>query len=556
MKKIAFTLAAMMLGSASLLAVPVKPGQWKTLTLADGTEVRAELVGDEHCHYWLAADGNGYAWDEQRHCYTTIDIEAANNEADKSRTAANNRRKVRAAASNTLYTGEKKGLIILVEFPKRTSTNTPAVQFKTENARDFYDKVANQENFSDPTGFTESVYDYFHAQSSGKFKFKFDVVGPYKLGNTYNFYGEDANGIRDAHLGRFVYDACRKADGDVNFADYDWDGDGQVDQIFILYAGQGQNVNGEDTGLIWPQEGSLKSLGSDQAPFQMDGVTIDTYACSCELGADNAVDGIGTICHEFSHCFGIPDMYDRGSSFSTSTELKYGTYVWDLMNTGNYLNGGYTPAGYTAYERMFCNWKQPIVLSADTNVVNMKPLSDDGDTYIIYNDNHKDEFFLLENRQQTGCDAGLYASGLMITHIDYSDEAWEANDVNTTRERYALVAADNSKTRTVPDVEGDLYPYGSNNSFGNNTIPSATLNHKNTDGSMLLNKEITDITQNADGTISFKFRNMNTTGISDINADADTNATGYYNMNGIKAGNSLSTLPKGIYIHNGKKIIK
>ena len=75
----------------------------------------------------------------------------------------------------------------------------------------------------------------------------------------------------------------------------------------------------------------------------MDGVTIDSYACSCELGENKVIDGIGTICHEFSHCFGLPDTYDKGTSFG-QTELKYGTYEWDLMNNGNYLNGGYTPA--------------------------------------------------------------------------------------------------------------------------------------------------------------------------------------------------------------------
>lgn len=71
-----------------------------------------------------------------------------------------------ASAQQGTYVGKKKGLVILVEFPKRTATNTPAVSFSTENAREFYDKVANQKNFSDPaTGFTESVYDYFYAQS-------------------------------------------------------------------------------------------------------------------------------------------------------------------------------------------------------------------------------------------------------------------------------------------------------------------------------------------------------------------------------------------------------
>ena len=135
---------------------------------------------------------------------------------------------------------------------------------------------------------------------------------------------------------------------------------------------------------------------------------------------------------------------------------------------------------------------------------------------------------MLENRQKQGNEAGLYASGLMITHVDYSQEAWEANDVNTTRERYAIMAADNSKARTIPDVEGD--------------------------GSKLLNKEITDITQNVDGTISFKFRNNNTTGISEINGESSKPAI--YNMNGIMMGYDLDKLPKGIYLWKGKKVKK
>lgn len=452
-------------------------------------------------------------------------------------------------------TGQRKGLIILVEFPKRTATQTPAVKFSMEDARSFYDKVANQKDFSDPSGFTHSVYDYFFEQSRGQLEFTFDVVGPYKLGNAYNYYGADEKGLQDAHIGKFVYDACRKADADVDFSKYDADGDGKVDRVFILYAGQGQNVNDADPGLIWPQEGSLNAVGSDQAPFRLDGVTIDVFGCSNEIGAEGALDGIGTLCHEFSHCLGLPDMYDKGTAFGT-TSLHYGTYVWDIMNMGNYLNGGFTPAAYTAQERMYLGWLLPIELKDDTDIVNMRPITDGGDTYIIYNDRNRNEFFLLENRQKVGTDKHLYGHGLMITHVNFSEEAWEANNVNTTTERCSIVAADNSKERTTDDVAGDLYPCGGNNSFGNATTPAATLVNPNTDGSFLLNKEITDITQNADGTISFSFRNHNlSSGINEI-TDSQTVQKTIYSINGTYMGKDMKALPKGIYIVNGKKVIK
>lgn len=557
MMKRAFMALTLCLAATLAQAVPAKQGLWKTITLADGQQIKAELTGDEFFHYWRTADGNAYTYDNESQRYVSVNLNERAKTANAARQTANLRRSSQAkAAAKTVYTGEKRGLIILVEFPGKKDGSIEAKQFKTPEAHDFYDKVINQENFTDPDkGYIESVYDYFLAQSKGQFKFKFDVVGPYKLGNFYSYYGLDNSSGQDVHLGKMIYDACKKADADVDFSKYDWDGDGVVDQLAILYAGQGQNTNADDPNLIWPQEGSLKALGSDQAPFERDGVTIEKFAISCELGEGGAVDGIGTICHEFSHCFGLPDMYDTGS-FGT-TELNYGTYVWDLMNMGNYLDGGFKPAGYTAWERMACGWQQPIELSRDTVVNSMKPLSGGGDTYIIYNDNHKDEYFLLENRQQTGFDAGLYASGLLVSHVDYDAEAWKANTVNADKERFSILAADNSKKRTVDDVKGDLYPFNGNNSISDSSMPATTLANKNADGTYNLGKEVTDITQNADGTISFQFRNLRTSGIQSATASGTQGCRkGVYNLNGQRIGNTLSTLPSGIYIVNGKKIIK
>jgi hypothetical protein len=33
-----------------------------------------------------------------------------------------------------------------------------------------------------------------------------------------------------------VAQACQLADPDVNYADTDWDGDGYVDQVYVMYA--------------------------------------------------------------------------------------------------------------------------------------------------------------------------------------------------------------------------------------------------------------------------------------------------------------------------------
>lgn len=546
--------AAFLFLATSSFAVPVKPGIWRILRLADGTEVRAEMVGDEFCRYWRATDGSAYTHNADKDIYVPIDQNTVVAEGQQLRTKANTMRKARASKNGTgKYTGKKRGLIILVEF---TGTDdVPEKVFKTANAQAYYDRVANEKGFNDPeVGFKGSVYDYFYAQSEGQFEFNFDVAGPFRLPNTYKTYGANDGGY-ETNIGKLCYDACRYADkkGNVDFTKYDWDGDGEVDQIFILYAGQGENVNPSDPYLIYPQEGQLGSVGTAQQPFEMDGVTIKTFACSCELGEEERIDGIGTICHEFSHCFGLPDMYDRGS-FGAST-LNYGTYVWDLMNMGNYLDHGFQPAGYTAYERAFCGWKTLKELKESTVISDMKPLSEGGEAYIIYNDGNRDEYYILENRQKTGCDGGLYASGMMISHVNYDSEVWAANNVNTGKECLGIFTADNSWERTETDVMGDLYPFSGNNALTATSSPAATLVNANSDGSFLMHKDITDITQNPDGTISFRFTNNLATGIRNVAEDGATvKGKGIYNIAGQRVAGASAA--HGLYIVNGKKLIR
>ena len=43
--------------------------------------------------------------------------------------------------------------------------------------------------------------------------------------------------------------------------------------------------------------------------------------------------------------------------------------------------------------------------------------------------------------------------------------------------------------------------------------------------------------------------------VSEINADSDNRVTGIYNLNGVKMHDDLQSLPAGIYIVNGKKVI-
>ncbi|HEY9551373.1 MAG TPA: M6 family metalloprotease domain-containing protein, partial [Prevotella sp.] len=503
------------------LAVPAKRGIWKNIKLENGTMVRAELCGDEHKHYWRSVEGVLYVEaGDGSNIYKVVQ------KAELKRTVATRRsrrmarqramrRVIEAAQTPTVYTGKKKGLIILVQFNDSI--------FKATHNKRFYEQVANGVDFTSPLGFKGSISDYFKAQSGGLFELNFDVVGPVKLSNPASYYGSNTDAGFDRRAGKMVAQSCLAVKDSVDFSQYDWDGDGEVDQVLVIYAGMGE-ADGGAAASIWPHEWELSSSDYGSS-LKIDSVTVNTYACGNEMQGDNIVNGIGTICHEFTHCLGLPDTYD------TAYEGRYGMGKWDLMGSGNYNGDTFCPAGYTAYEKMMCGWITPEVLSADTTINAFKPLSNGGGAYIIYNDSNKNEYYLLANRQRTKWDAELPASGMLITHVDYDQNCWDNNVVNTfgtfsaadgytadfsnDHQRLTVVHADNDDDSNYWDESlgtydkiterFDVYPYGKKDSLTNYSTPRGMLYHANRDSSFLLNKAVKNIRQNEDGTISFSF---------------------------------------------------
>lgn len=504
----------------SVNAMPAKPGLKRLLTLTDGTTVEARLVGDEHGHYWLGTNGKAYRKTNDGKTFQLVDAEQVKQQAQTRRAKANERRAKRMpgtkrAAGTSSFTGEKKGIIILVNF-------ADDVKFKEENNNDYFQLIANKENFEDDY-FYGSVHDYFYKQSEGKFSLTFDVAGPYTLKHEMSHYGaNDAQG-NDVHPGEMVIEALDLADEDVNFSDYDWDGDREVDQVYVIYAGKSENEC-DDDNTIWPHEWSLSGAnyyGDGEGPQTLDGVTIDTYACGSELNGSGEICGIGTICHEFSHCLGYPDYYD--TDYSGGQGMGY----WDLMDSGSYNGGGYCPAGYTSYERWVAGWIEPVELTATKQVENMKALQDEANAYIIYNEGNRNEFFLFENRQFIDWDRGLPGSGLLILHCDYDKNVWSNNapNDNPSRQRMTWIPADNKyqyityssnghtyKNYTWEGMMTDTYPCTktgvTNNSFSATTTPAAKFYNKNADGTYFMTGEINDITQNSDGTVSFRYKGL------------------------------------------------
>ncbi len=507
MKKVLVT-TMMLAMTMAVMAVPAKKGMWKTITLADGTELRATLVGDEHGHFWKAENGQAYSL--QNGVYVAVDAQQVIEKAKARRAKVNARRvQKREFGHPTTITGNKKAIMILVNFND--------VKYEASHTNALFQKIANQENYTEGK-FEGSMADYFKAQSRGKFTLDFDVVGPVTVSKKQSYYGSNDSGGNDMHPGEMVVEAVTLAKNQISdWTPYDWDNDGYVDQVYVVYAGKGEADGGAET-TIWPHAydlSSSKAYGDGSGPVTVGtNLKVNSYACGPELnGQTGDITGIGVMCHEYSHCLGYPDFYDIDYSGGQ------GMGEWDLMDSGSYNGDSYQPAGYTSYERWFAGWETPIELGAeDVNVTDMKSLQNGGEFYIIYNDNNANEYYLLENRQFEGWDASLPYAGLLILHCDYNASVWEQNGPNDdpAHQRMTVVPADGAYTYEV--WQGSKYydaaepfPYNNVTAFNKNfktkdtqAKKAAQFFTKTSNGTYWMNGSVENIAQ-SNGLVSFDF---------------------------------------------------
>lgn len=582
MKKLYLMLSMLFAFGIAANAVPAKKLQ-KVITLANGTQVSVELRGDEYLSWWEGTDGTAYRATADENVFEAFDLEAQKPAAAARRARTEQGRVARLArVKNSLkgvddkmrglggdhitYKGVKKGLVVLVDFKNK--------KFADGHDLEYYKNVINGKDFSDEEeGYVGSVRDYFLAQSNGQFELDFDVVGPVTMSKNYGYYGNDGAYQKDEKVYEMIKEACDGIQDKVNLKDYDWDGDGEADQVFFLYAGLGQ-ASGGSAGTIWPHESELRYWPCGVLSYSTG--KINTYACANELqpetqGSSRYISaGIGTICHEFSHCLGFADMYD------TTGGGGYGMSVFDVMDQGSYNGNGFVPCNYTAFERIYAGWVEAIELESPATVKDMKSVSDYGRPFIMYNYKNTNEYFLMENRQNTGWDKGLYGSnGLLIVHVNYVPSRWANNSVNASNEKIqccTVVNADGSRENTQYSLQGDLYPYEvkgvtMNDEFTDESEPAAKLYTKNSDNSYALGIPITNI-KRSKGSVSFLVcggddKNVidNTfngvvDGINGVTVVKKTTDNRIYSIDGRYLGTDASALGKGIYVVGGKKIVK
>lgn len=544
MSKRFLTLAAVFMLAASAFAVPAKRVK-RQVQQPDGSVLTVMLRGDENFHYTSTEDGQPLVQRaDGAYCYATLDAggmltassQVAHNEgsrgagelaflgyysteAQKVRSLGmerakqrNAHRMARLAKRNAMdaagkpmmreimagatggegigVTGKRKGLVILVNFKDK--------QMQSKHSLEEWKNYFNKEGYKN-YGNNGSVHDYFYKQSYGKFDLEFDVVGPVTVSKNMASYGTNDVYGNDVDPAGMIKEACELAYAQekLDMTQYDWDGDGAADQVYVIYAGYGE-ASGAPANTIWPHEWDLESAGYS---LRLGGVRINTYACSSELNGSSGtyISGIGTACHEFSHCMGIPDMYD------TQNGGCFGMDAWDLMDYGSYGDDGYAPVGYNTYEKWVSGWLEPTILSEPCYVKDMKPLDEAEESYVVFNEKNKNEYYIFENRQLQGTDKALPNHGMLVIHMDYNQKVWESNVVNNTynHQRFTVVPADNKLTSAT--VTGDTWPGTTKSTELTDTSkPAATLFNANSDGRKFLGKPVTEIAEK-NGKISFTF---------------------------------------------------
>ena len=617
-KKLLFGLlfAAMTAG-----AVKMKPGI-NIIKQADGTTITVRAYGDEDLSYFLASDGT-LLYQEGTNFYiagvkadgtlystgvlahepsmrTIKEISAIKAQNAKAfynsmetQAKANKVRREPMTPDNSLLPslGKHKIPVILVEFSD--------VEFSVENPKATFDKYLNGKELFNKETDPEmgqnyaGVAKYFKDMSFGKFEPEFEVYGPVNLGKPLATYG--AGYSSQENMGLLLTDACTAVDDEVDFTQYDSNDDGNIDLIYIIYAGFSQSIAGNSTDCIHPKSGYLSLAKS------FDGMDVKRYGVNNELNGTPAaqangpiINGIGLFCHEFSHCMGLPDLYPKSGSIAEAC-INQNMDYWSLMDAGEYTANGYRPTAYTAWERERLGWMEIGTLTGPSNV-ELKSLDEGGAAFRIYNDKDETghEYYIVENVQNNGWNKNLFGNGLMVTHVDYLSSQFSLGGckVNNTEghPRMHVMAADGmfvpeyflgstiedsyitflkehnadlvakygGQVFSIEDYKaeaaGDLFPGTSNaTSLTDDSQPMKAWTYNGE----TMGKPITDITNDTEkGIVSFKFMGGGepVDGINEVTVNKTTDSR-VYSISGTYMGNDINSLPKGIYIRNGKKVI-
>jgi M6 family metalloprotease-like protein len=459
-------------------------GEVLTFSQEKGPEIKLKTFGDEFYSRYENPDGYTVVYDSDKgvYCYAQLisgefvssgidacleppakvrrhfkESEEVRNRKFEARFARMNPKTVSYRPSPTLRTfgsekglmegrrvseGEIRGLTVLVQFRDVKSTVT----------REDMDALLNGRGYRENGNFC-SVREYYQLMSCGKLDYTNVVVGPITLSRNLQYYTQ--NLLVEEALNLVV-------ESGIDLKQFDSRGEGIIDAMNFLYAGQTQYV-----GELWPhnyvidlQFGNMKTL----------------FYMLSSMGRSKDDLSIGTFCHENGHMLcRWPDLYDYGNrdgDFEKSAGLGY----YCLMSAGNHNDNGRTPSPVCAFLRNLVGWCDKVVRLNNGGQYQV----DHGDygTAMIYETGRLNEYYIVENRSQLDLDACIPASGLAVYHCDtLGSNEWQGGSASK-HYQCGLLQADGSldleNNRSMGDSR-DLYGRVDGIALSHSTMPASLL---------------------------------------------------------------------------------
>lgn len=389
--------------------------------------------------------------------------------------------------------GSRKLLCILIGFTDKAFTKTKA---------DF-EALFNQTNYT-VDGATGSVKDYYTENSYGQLDLTVTVAGPYNATFNMAYYGANKDNQRgeDVNARELVSEAILLANSDVDYSQFDGDNDGNVDGVYVIYAGYGEEASG-GADAIWAHAWNV-------TPQLLDGKWVSKYSCSPELRGNSGtgITRIGVICHEFGHALGAVDFYD--TDYEKSGGEFDGTGNWDLMAGGSWNNYGATPAHHNAFTKVYAyNWATATEITSSSTIT-LNNAAQNKNSFYIINSSTANEFFMIENRQNLLFDYHLPGHGMIIYHVDKNYMSMNSGKINAGPHQGFYPICANATTNpdlltaaSYGNINKDGCPFPG--TFGVTTIGDYTVPNLRSWAGENTFKLISNISENTtNNTVSFK----------------------------------------------------
>ena len=437
--------------------------RWLEVQTASGEKVRIWAEGDEYSASFETEDGRSVVFDQARKAYVYVDQDAdgalvptdialgeevakrnrisrlrrhLRDTSDRHRKSVRERfvreqvdsglrerwralkaRNAAAKGEPRLANGTVVGVTILIDFPVSSydSSSYWNQQHPSVTATDI-GNMLNGENFT-KWGNASSVRSYYKDASCGRLDYSNVVLGPIMAPRPRSFYNDssvDAGLCAQVLLMEVFEQMTSSPKWSTEYlpalqkASY---AGKNILALNVLYAGPFPSVWAYG---LWPHKSTLLSSVYSLLPITIDGDTKHLY--TYEISPVTSSPSIGTICHESGHMVcDFPDFYSY--------------YYGNGCGAGKFsLMAGTTddknPEYFDPYLRAVAGWITPKALPSSGTVTVNSSLTD---VWKYVNPSNPREYYLIENRQQTGRDVGIPGAGVLIWRCDEDSENYYAD---------------------------------------------------------------------------------------------------------------------------------